>query len=61
MAIISTLLWLGGSILLFIWVGTRNKMIREGTWAEQGGAGAYLWLVIYLVMIVSGFLLGLRL
>jgi len=48
-----------GSFLFCTWFGTRRMMAREGTFAERGGAGAYIWLVIYLAMIVAGFgLLG---
>jgi hypothetical protein len=43
-----------GGLLLYTWFGTRRKMISEGTWAEQGGAGAYIWLVIHIAIICAG-------
>jgi len=43
-----------GGFLLYTWFGTRRMMLREGTWAEQGGAGAYIWLAIYIAMIFAG-------
>ncbi len=33
-------------------------MIEEGNWEEQGGAGAYLWLAIYIAMAIIGLYLG---
>ena len=43
-----------GGFLLYTWFGTRRMMLHEGTWSEQGGAGAYLWLAIYIALIVGG-------
>jgi len=60
LAVICALLLLVGIGGLVTWFGTRRKMIREGTWAEQGGSGAYLWLLIYVVIILVGIALGLR-
>jgi hypothetical protein len=36
-----------GALLIYTWFGTWRMMIREGTWAEQGGAGAHIWLAIH--------------
>ena len=43
-----------GGFLVATWFGTRLMMLREGTWAKQGGAGSYIWLVIYVAMILAG-------
>jgi hypothetical protein len=46
-----------GGFLLYTWFGTRRMMIREGTWTEQGGAGAYIWLAIHVGIILLGVVL----
>jgi hypothetical protein len=46
-----------GSFLVFTWFGTRRMMLRDGTWSEQGGAGAYIWLAIYVGLIAVGVML----
>jgi len=46
-----------GGILIYTWFGTRRMMIREGTWVEQGGAGAYIWLVIHVGILLLGVML----
>ena len=33
-------------------------MLREGIWDEQGGVGAYIWLVICIGVIIVGLKLG---
>ncbi len=43
-----------GGFLLYTWFGRRRMMIRQGTWEEQGGAGGYMWLAIYLGLILVG-------
>jgi hypothetical protein len=60
LAVISTLLWLGGIAGLVVWLVAHRRMIRERTWAEQDGSGSYLWLLMYVVMIVVGTALRLR-
>lgn len=46
-----------GAFLIYSWFGTRRMMIREGTWEEQGGAGAYIWLAIHLGIVLLGVVL----
>lgn len=60
MPIFGTILFGTAVILIFVWFGTRKKMTEEGTWEEQGGAGAYGWLIIYAVLAVLGLWLGLK-
>jgi hypothetical protein len=43
-----------GGFLLYTWFGTRRMMLREGTRADRGGAGAYIRLAIYVALILAG-------
>jgi hypothetical protein len=43
-----------GIFLLYVWFGTRRTMVERGTWETEVGDGAYVWFVIYLVLIVVG-------
>jgi hypothetical protein len=42
-----------GVVGLFTWFGTRKKLKSEGTWHTQK-AGALIWLVIWIVLIIVG-------
>lgn len=60
LAILGTILTGTGVLLIVSWFGTRKRMREAGTWERQGGAGAYAWLVIYLVLSCLGIFLALK-
>ena len=57
-AIIGRILIFLSIILFFIWFRTKRQMKKEGTWQEEGGLGAYLWLLIYIILFILGIYLA---